>query len=526
MPIQILADNAYCKLAASIADSNAWEFEFKDASDRMLSALGQVEDAGYELYLTITDAEETKIEIVLVYDADVGFSTFTAARGQGWTTAQEWSVDDIVEARVSSLLLKNLFSGESPNGSIAIPAEEAEASGDSSIAIGLVGTEVSATSAEGVAIGEHAKVDGERSVAIGSAAQAQADSSVSIGAYAQTPSGSEAEGLISIGLHSGAEDDHCVAIGVYATARYPSSVAIGHYAMAASDGSIAIGDQATCPSYHIRPARHSIMMGYYATARGDFSMAIGSGAYISDDIKGVIQIAAIGMIRSTSAGFSIGVDGDIDSRQRAAPMMSLATLIIDLTNSNDFHEIEIPTGTHFFPEKIDVIITSASSPEGAPAIQAGTGVVDAFGLDLGGADGGTYELGKTGEMQTLNHDDDAATIQAALETVYGSGNATVVAGSDFSITFTFTVEDSELVADFTGLSGDTSPELAQTQTYSASTVNNILSASAVTVDSAYQRESFTPEPHGVDNIRVSVETAGSGTLTCRVIVTGYLIEDE
>ncbi len=46
-------------------------------------------------------------------------------------------------------------------------------------------------------------------------------------------------------------------------------------------------------------------------------------------------------------------------------------------------------------------------------------------LYLGEADGGTYGLGIEGDMKTLNHDDNAAAIESALEDVYGLGEVTV-----------------------------------------------------------------------------------------------------
>jgi len=105
-------------------------------------------------------------------------------------------------------------------------------------------------------------------------------------------------------------------------------------------------------------------------------------------------------------------------------------------------------------------------------------------LFLGGATGGTYDLGITGNMATLNHDDTAATIQTALEGIFGAGNVTVVPDTDFTITFAVSVGDSNLIADFTGLTGATDPALTVTQAYSAHTVYVRDTDYAVTVDSS------------------------------------------
>lgn len=82
-------------------------------------------------------------------------------------------------------------------------------------------------------------------------------------------------------------------------------------------------------------------------------------------------------------------------------------------------------------------------------------------LYLGGATGGTYTLGTS----TLNYNDNAAIIQTALESEYGSGLVTVETGTDFIITFDTSEGTSGLTADFTGLTGATSPSLTITQAY-------------------------------------------------------------
>jgi len=89
---------------------------------------------------------------------------------------------------------------------------------------------------------------------------------------------------------------------------------------------------------------------------------------------------------------------------------------------------------------------------------------ETFTLDLDGATGGNFTL-SNGKKTTANiaYNASVATIQAALETVYSAGNVTVTAGeSDFTITFDISVGASNLVADFTGLTG---PEISPTLTH-------------------------------------------------------------
>jgi hypothetical protein len=95
-------------------------------------------------------------------------------------------------------------------------------------------------------------------------------------------------------------------------------------------------------------------------------------------------------------------------------------------------------------------------------IIASTGGEENFTLSLGGATGGTFALsdGRTSTAD-LAYNANAATIQAALVSIYGAGNVTVAACSYFTITFRAAVGASNLEADFALLTGDTFPALTQ-----------------------------------------------------------------
>ncbi len=87
-------------------------------------------------------------------------------------------------------------------------------------------------------------------------------------------------------------------------------------------------------------------------------------------------------------------------------------------------------------------------------------------LFLGGASGGTFTLGDgTTNTSAIAYNASAATIQTELEAIYGAGNVTVEAGTDFTITFAMAVGVSGLVADFTDLTGALNPLLSVAQTY-------------------------------------------------------------
>ena len=102
-------------------------------------------------------------------------------------------------------------------------------------------------------------------------------------------------------------------------------------------------------------------------------------------------------------------------------------------------------------------------------IIASTEDPEVFTLNLGGATGGNYTLGHRRQMTgNIAYNASTATIQSALEAVYGAGNVTVTAGP--TITFDVSVGASLLVADFSGLTGATSPALTQVpEQFNAST---------------------------------------------------------
>lgn len=86
--------------------------------------------------------------------------------------------------------------------------------------------------------------------------------------------------------------------------------------------------------------------------------------------------------------------------------------------------------------------------------------VEIHTLDLDDASAGTFDL----DTETLNWDDDAATIQAALWSLYGNYACEVTGTNPFTITWNVTEGTTGLTADFTSLTA-TSPSLVITQAY-------------------------------------------------------------
>jgi hypothetical protein len=65
----------------------------------------------------------------------------------------------------------------------------------------------------------------------------------------------------------------------------------------------------------------------------------------------------------------------------------------------------------------------------------------------------------------LDYNETAADIQTALEGIYGVGEVTVADDTDYTITFSLDTGDSDLVADFTSLTGASSESLTITQEF-------------------------------------------------------------
>lgn len=115
-------------------------------------------------------------------------------------------------------------------------------------------------------------------------------------------------------------------------------------------------------------AEKSILIGENTTTGNNFVVILGTKGKISTDL--LSHLCLLPAHPNTTSLPTLDT-GDIATRHRAAPLSTLSTGIIDLTDATDFYEIEIPTGSTFFPDRIDVIILEADTPSGGSAIQAG-----------------------------------------------------------------------------------------------------------------------------------------------------------
>ena len=123
----------------------------------------------------------------------------------------------------------------------------------------------------------------------------------------------------------------------------------------------------------------------------------------------------------------------------------------------------------------EIIFNAGHEPGDTLAVTADyTGVnvpsetAEAQTLYLGGATGGTFTLSDgTTTTSAIAYNATAATIETALEAIFGTDLVTVAVGTDFTITFSVRVRASGLVANFASLTGATLPTLTETTPYSA-----------------------------------------------------------
>lgn len=413
----ILANNAVSAVGVLLAAaSTILVLDDTKTSSSMTTALGSV-DANNNILITLTDNAETSHEIVTVSAWDGPTNTATITRGQDGTTAAEWPVDTKVEIRTSKGILEKLLDGEATNsiaygnsvyvdpgaissvafgdlayignalGGIALgEGVYVDDGADNSVSIGAdssiyalgacafgydtyisaeksvgIGFSTSVNGANSVSIGNNNYSSGANSITIGDEANAYGASSVSIGEDATCYDATS----ISIGSASVTNDVDSVAVGTGSYTSSPGTVALGHDARASYEKAVSIGDAAEATD------SYSISLGHAAQASEALACAIGAGAVA--DVTNLSHLAMLPGHNSTYY-YPATLTGaeDIPTRHRAAPMMTIGTGVLDLTDATDEQEIQIPNWTSFYPDRIDVIISSATTPTGTPEIAVGT----------------------------------------------------------------------------------------------------------------------------------------------------------
>ena len=411
----ILANNATAVLSSPVNES-ATSIFLQDSTQSLIAALSEVSTSTWggaerqtRAFLTLCDHAESRHEVVEVVSFDAGTQVVGVVRAQDGTTAQSWGADDKAEMRINAGLLAQLTAGKAENS---------------------------------ISIGRNNGGEGSHSVQIGDLAQAIGSNSISIGKQSGADDGditdSIAIGPLAVATNGG------IAIGAEVTAGYideaPPNVMIGKGCYSVSHSNVGIGrniylGSSRCVAIGKAGAyqNDSIAIGEEAESWLNYAMALGNNAKAL--VSHSIHLAAIPYLPAAKRLPSPLPSGDIATRHRSAPNVTLATGILHLTSEGDSYTIEIPSGARFYPKSAELIITGVDGAGGSPAIHIGT---DA---------------------------DNAA---------------------------------------------------------------NIMASTAITVTSEFQMQTLILDTsNGVESVYVSVSTAGSGVaFNCRVLISGYLIENE
>lgn len=331
--MQVFSNNAATTLAAELS---AGATSMTVTASTGFAALTSPQ---FEL-VTIDDG--TAREIVKVTARSGG--TWTVERAQEGTTAAAWPVETPVEARATAgtftafvtgqaLMAYNLAGGNAI-GADAVSMQPAR-SNDANVASG----------AGAVAIGGDTVADQDGAVALGRYSAARSESATAVGNYAGVSTGS----------------DDAVAIGrCFVKSDSPHAVAVGYFAYAANDGALAVGDSAYAEG------AGAVGVGKLSEAWASGSVAIGARAQAQDAYSAHLS----GLLRHTKSSLLETSDPARNIERTAffsAPVVTLMTPDVSLAATGTV-DLVLPANTQFYVDTIGLIVVSAATPEGAPAI--------------------------------------------------------------------------------------------------------------------------------------------------------------
>ncbi|QLB15550.1 hypothetical protein A6B39_08830 [Mannheimia granulomatis] len=166
----------------------------------------------------------------------------------------------------------------------------------------------SASGQRSLAVGVDSIANGLRSIAMGDTTNATTNDDIAIGSYAKTNTNQTLKGTqggtMAIGVHAKADGDNAVAIGNNATAEHNSSIALG--GKASGIGATNIGYQANTTG------NSSVGIGYYAKSNGNHATAIGSQAKAEGTLS-----TAIGSNANASRDYSVALGASSDTKAEA-----------------------------------------------------------------------------------------------------------------------------------------------------------------------------------------------------------------
>lgn len=527
------ADAASANLASEAAPGNT-TITISNISTGLSGLLPRV-DASHRVLLTLSAPDNTFREVVAVSGWNAGLSRLTVIRGQEGTVALDWPAGTPIELRVNSKLLGSLPNLDS-KGSLNL---------GNSFHDGVIG-------AHSVAAGDQSECYADYGIVLGNEAMIAADAanSIVVGRMAQ----SEAVGGIALGrdAHVNTGSTRAVSLGSEALGYAQDGVAIGTSANVASERAVALGQWATVDGDR---SIYACSIGAQSTTwNAAYAFAMGQGSVTRQRLISCGNILWGHRPTRDDNEWSRDVD-DGNSRHRAAPLMTIASDVIDLADAESISDIYVPSfkswrvqmghteywgayGTRFYPESVDVVIVESASPGGTPAIQISqlnvlaccaapsqfvntTGaeyrlnqniLYDFLGIAEGPADRPEY-ITIRGIKAIVGTEGSLAQGRYAWNTTHDV--PVVRTQGDRNLTFvswhTLTIPYEDFVALY----------------YPPESPGDILASTSITVDAKHQRQKLdVSASHGVGPFRIQTSGLATGTLKCRVIISGFFLTNE
>lgn len=297
----------------------------------------------------------------------------------------------------------NLWEVGSGSGSIQTLGNGADASGDFSFAAGI---NAIASATDAIAIGDLTTASGLESIVIGHSSSAVDNGAIAIGSAANAIANA-----IALGTTATALGDSCISLGSNAASSGNYSVSVGKDSISSGDTTTVIGPLASATS------DASVAIGYLSSATGYASNAIGNGAIAN--IDGTTNL--VGALITKKGSLYIG---GVEVKEGAATVVTVTTDELDLKTTFD-RTITIPSGAKFYPDGVDVIITTVGGTITAqPYVRAGITGTLAKLLAIVQTTGLTATLGKRQKYDGLLSTDGESTLTFGVTTA-ATGSSTI-----------------------------------------------------------------------------------------------------
>lgn len=518
-------NNFAVQLAAPVA-ADATEIELSAGSDEISTALESADAIALTLFVVDAQGNETKREVV--YATAAADSMVTVEREQEGSTAATFKAGDGVESRLTAAPLQQMLQGIAGTMPTGIAG-----------AIALGG----AYEHEGESFGP-AQAVATGALALGSGSYAVDDSAVAIGSkmYAALSSGGDpvlvdaanayGAGAVAIGSGALATEGLGIALGEGSRSHGVRAVAIAG-AMASGERSCAVGANSSSQGEDSFAAA-----GGYASGKG----AIALGADV--DSGGESSFAVFGTSYSDAA-IVIGVGAGVNAPEGLALGVNAeangsASIVIG-KGSQANSEGAMAIGRNAMassPGSLAMGDGAQANPPEVTAIGIGANAQVPYSVALGRSATTTVMGGlQTNALSYLPYMYDqtgenagsppTASRQAAMQVVVGT-DALDVTDSAAVATFelpanTILLPDAfdVVVVESDGPGGAPEIQIGPDDTAPA----DYLASTPISKTEVGGREVFEPlSRDGITSLRVSVATAGTGTLSAKVVLRGYVME--